>query len=290
MVQQTSNPQDLSSDLDDHVARLPTAWASQDLSEFSEQSADRPAAGPQVRVSRRDLAQIVVLEVAGRLCDVVDDLDQAIQLGLADGPRGVVCDLSAALGGAQPAAAEVLAMAGRHVRDWSGIPVAVSCPDPRVRRALAAYPLSGHLIVTGSLSSAVSAVQATHAVAVEWLHLAPHRTAPRAARDFVTRTLLDWRLGRVIPFASLAVSELVADSMHAGTDISLSLAWNLGALRLTVRDDSPDLQCQHYSHLDPHGRRLSVVAVLSRAFGVLPTPDGGKVVWAVLNAARPHGV
>jgi hypothetical protein len=97
-------------------------------------------------------------------------------------------------------------------------------------------------------------------------------------------------LGRVIPFASLAVSELVSDSIHAGTDMSLSLAWNLGALRLTVRDNSPDLQRRHFSHLDPHGRRLSVVAVLSRAFGVLPTDDGGKVVWAVLNAARPHGV
>jgi hypothetical protein len=96
-------------------------------------------------------------------------------------------------------------------------------------------------------------------------------------------------LGRVIPFASLAVSELVADSMHTSTDINLSLAWHLGALRLTVRDSSPDQQRQHYSHLDPHGRRLSVVAVLSRAFGVLPTSDGGKVVWAVLNAVRPHG-
>ena len=76
--------------------------------------------------------------------------------------------------------------------------------------------------------------------------------------------------------------------MHTGTDINLSVAWNLGALRLTVRDDSPDQQHQHYSHTDSQGRRLSVVALLSRAFGVLPTTDGGRVVWAVLNAARPH--
>ena len=30
-----------------------------------------------------------------------------------------------------------------------------------------------------------------------------------------------------------------------------------------------------------------MVAGLSRAFGVLPTTNGGKVVWAVLEAPRP---
>jgi len=76
--------------------------------------------------------------------------------------------------------------------------------------------------------------------------------------------------------------------MHAGTDIDLSVAWDQGALRLTVRDNSPDLHLPPYSHVDPYARRMSVVAVLSRAFGVLPTADGGKVAWAVLNATRPH--
>jgi hypothetical protein len=36
----------------------------------------------------------VVLTVEGRLGDVVEDLCWAIQLALAEGPRGVVCDLS----------------------------------------------------------------------------------------------------------------------------------------------------------------------------------------------------
>ena len=69
---------------------------------------------------------------------------------------------------------------------------------------------------------------------------------------------------------------------------ALTIAWNLGALRLSVRADGPDQQRPHYAHTDPRWRRLSVVAVLSRAFGVLPTSDEGKVVWAVLNAARPR--
>jgi len=287
IVQQPSNPQAPDTDADRHVVKFPTRYASYVPAERPAQSAFREATGPQVQFRKRALRQVLVLEAAGRLGDVIEDLDQAIQLALADGPRGVVCDLSAVLEGAEPAAVEALATAGRHVRDWPGIPVAVACPDPRVREALRAHPLGGHLIVTVSLFSAVSAVLATPALAIQSLHLAPHPTAPRASRDFVTRTLLDWRLGRVIPFASLVVSELVASSsINAGTDIDLSVVWNLGALRLTVRDHGPGLPDQPHSGPDLLGRRLSVVAGLSRAFGVLPTADGGKVAWAVLEAAR----
>lgn len=257
---------------------------------FPAPGADRPALpGPQLRVRTHAVGQVVVLEVAGRLGDVVEELDRVIQLALADGPRGVVCHLSAVLEGDEPDALEVLSAAGRHVRDWPGTPVAVASPDPRVRAALAADPMGGHLIVTTSVLSAVSAVLRIPVPTMEWLRLAPHPTAPRASRNFVTRTLLDWRLGRVISSACLVVSELVTNStMYAGTDLDLSVAWNLGALRLTVRDKSPGLPHQQRPGLETHGRGLTIVAGLSRAFGVLPTADGGKVVWAVLDAPRPR--
>ena len=265
-----------------------TRGAAQVPTEFPTRFAARPATGPQVRVRKHVTRQVVILEVADRLSNVVEELDLTIQLALADGPRGVVCDLSAVFEGAGPAAVAVLATAGRHVRDWPGIPVALACPDLWVRAALAAHPLGGHLIVTASMLSALSEVLATPAPAVEWLGLAPHPSAPRAARNFVTRTLLDWGLGRVISSASLVVSELVTNStIHAGTDISLSVAWNAGALRLTVRDNSPGLPHQRHSTPDLHGWGLTIVAGLSRAFGVLPTAGGGKVVWAVLDAPRP---
>jgi hypothetical protein len=232
---------------------------------------------------------VVVVEVAGPLSEVVAELDRAIQLALAEGPRGVVCDLSNVLEGADPDAVEVLATAGRHVRDWPGTPVAVACPDPRVREYLRAHPLGGHLILTASLFSAVSEVLATPSLAVARLHLTAHPTAPRASRDFVTRTLLDWRLGGVIPFASLAISELVtSSSINAGTDMDLSVVWNLGAIRLTVRDGGPALPGQLSSSLDRRGRELTVVAGLSRTYGFLPTAAGGQVVWAVLEAPRPR--
>jgi hypothetical protein len=247
------------------------------------------AGGPHVGVRTRVMRQVVVLDAGGRLGDVVEDLDRAIELALAEGPRGVVCDLTTVLEGAEPGAVEVLAGLGRHVRDWPGIPVALACPDPQVRNALAAHRLGGQLITAASLFSAVSAVLATPALAVEGLHLAPHPTASRAARDFVTRTLLDWNLGRVIRFASPVISELVMSStVNAGTDIEVSVAWHPGTLRLSVRDSSPIFGRQRYSPLGLHGPGLAVVAGLTRAFGVLPTADGGTLVWAVLDAALPR--
>jgi len=51
---------------------------------------------------------------------------------------------------------------------------------------------------------------------------------PRASRDSLTRTLLGMG-AQLVRSAGLVVSELVANPMHAGTDIDVSVAWNLGA-------------------------------------------------------------
>ncbi|MDQ1483335.1 MAG: hypothetical protein QOF35_1411 [Actinomycetota bacterium] len=313
MVQQPNHPHDRPTDFDHHVVLFPTRPGSPSGtgsgSPSGTRSPARPAitsiapshsrilsaipapssspAGIQPRVLLKGhlIRQVVVLEVTCPLGDVVEELDRAIQLALADEPRGVVCDLSAVSGVCDSDAVDALASAGRHVRDWPGIPVAVACPDPLVREALRAHPLGGYLMVTESLFSAISAVLDCPALAVERLRLAPHPTAPRAAREFVARTLLDWRLGRVIPFASLVVSELVASSSNnAGTEIDLSVVWHHGALRLAVRDHGPALPGQEASASELTGRKLTVVAGLSRLFGILPTSDGGSVVWAVLGA------
>jgi hypothetical protein len=288
MTQQRSSPHALSVHFDHHVVPFPTRYVTSVPASLPAQSAAGHDKDRQASARTFAIRKVAVLEAAGRLSDVVQDLDHGVQLALAQMPRGVVIDLSAVLEGADPAAAKALAAAGRHVRDWPGIPVAVACPDPQVREVLEADPLGGHLIVRASLFSTVTAVLATPAVAVEWLHLAPHPTAPRASRDFVTRTLLDWRLSRMIPFATLVVSELVASSsINAGTEIDISIVWDRGALRLTVADHGPVLSGQPTSDLDLHGRALTVVAGLSRAFGALPTNDGGKVAWAVLDAPQP---
>jgi hypothetical protein len=288
MEQQPSNAQNHHADFDHRVVPFPTRNTPHVPADSPAKSATRPQSAPQARLRTRTIGQVAVFEVAGRLDDVVEELDLAIQLALSESPRGVVCDLSSVPEGAEPGAVEVLATAGRHVRDWPGIPVAVACPNPWIRDALRVHPLGGQLITAESLSRAMSSVLATPYLIAQSLHLAAHPTAPRAAHNFVTRTLLDWQLTRIIPFASLLVSELVASSsVHAGTDIDLSVVWDRGALRLTVGDHGPALPGQS-SVPKLHGRGLTVVAGLSRAFGVLPAADGGDVVWAVLDAPRPR--
>ena len=287
MTARSPRPQGSPADSADRVIPFPTRRASHVPVELPALRPGRPATARTARARRRVIREVVVLEVAGRLSEVVEDLDLAIQLALADGPRGVVCDLLAVFGDAEPVAVEVLATVGRLVRDWPGTRVAVACTDWRIRELLAAHPLGGHLMVSASLFSAITEVLSTPEPAVERLQLAPHPTAPRASRDFVTRTLQDWRLGATIPFASLVVSELVASSStHVGTEIDVSVAWNLGALRLAVRDHGPAQLHQRDSALDQYGRGLSVVAGLSRTFGLLPAADGGHVVWAVVDAPR----
>jgi hypothetical protein len=189
MAQHRSNARNRRAKLDHHIVPFPTRNAPPEFEQMTAPSSSSQATGPQVRVNRRAAAQVVVLEVAGRLGDVVDELDRAIQLALAGGPRGVVCDLTKTVPGAERVAVEVVATAGRHVQDWPGIPVAVACPDPVARRALRAHPLGGHLIVTELLAPAIAAVLETPYLMVRSLRLAAHPTAPRACREFLTRTL-----------------------------------------------------------------------------------------------------
>jgi hypothetical protein len=147
-------------------------------------------------------------------------------------------------------------------------------------------------MVTASLPVALSAILQAARPAVVSRRLAPHPTAPRAARDLVSRTLLEWRLSPHIPDAHLVVSELVTNAMiHAGTDIDLTLSEHRRSVRIAVRDHNHDLPVEQHGRSDEHGRGLAIVAELSTAWGVLPHADGGKVVWAVFDAAaRPERV
>jgi len=243
-------------------------------------------------VATHPVGQVIVLDVTGPLSDVVEELDHAIRLALAQGPRGVACDMTRVVEVSAPGALRRLAAAGRHPRDWPGVPVAVTCLGRRGGQTLRTNPLGLHLMVSASLPPALSAILQAARPAVVSRRLAPHPTAPRAARDLVSRTLLEWRLSQQIPDACLVVSELVTNAMiHAGTDIDLTVAEHRRSVRIAVRDHSHDLPVEQQVRSDENGRGLGIVGELASAWGVLPHADGGKVVWAVLDAAtRPERV
>jgi anti-sigma regulatory factor (Ser/Thr protein kinase) len=227
------------------------------------------------------------LEVTGRLSDVLEDLDRAVRLALGGEPRGVACDLSKVTEVSTPGALRALALNGRHPRDWPGVPLAMAGLGQRGGETLGLKPMGGHLMVTSSLRQALSMVLQASLPAAHSLQLAPHPTAPRASRDFVSRTLLDMRLSRHISAACLVVSELVTNAMtHTGSDIDVTVSEHRQAIRIAVRDHGPDLPVERAGSTSAEqGRGLSLVAGVSSAWGVLPHSDGGKVVWAVINAS-----
>jgi hypothetical protein len=252
--------------------------------------AERDATTQGPSVESHAVGQVGVLDVAGPLSDVVEELDHAIRLALAQGPRGVACDMTRVVEVSAPGALRRLASAGRHPRDWPGVPVAVTCLGRRDGQTLRTNLLGGHLMVTASLPPALSAILQAARPSGVTRRLAPHPTAPRAARDLVSRALVDWRLSQQIPDACLVVSELVTNAMiHAGTDIDVTLAEHRRSVRVAVRDHSRALPVEWHGRSDEHGRGLGIVAELASAWGVLPHSDGGKVVWAVFDAAaRPE--
>ena len=78
--------------------------------------------------------------------------------------------------------------------------------------------------------------------------------------------------------------------LHAGTDLSVSVARCGAWMRLAVRDANSRVPLpQRVDTSEVSGRGMLLVAAVSEAWGVLPTRDGGKVVWAVLPPvpARP---
>ena len=227
---------------------------------------------------------ISVLEVCRGDEKTMDAALLGALLSLAEPCSPVVVDLSHLV--ALPATLETsglseLAALAWH---WPATPVVLVCND-EVRTAVQRVPWGEHLVVTTSVLEALAILtRRPHQDTVE-LRLAPHPTSPRAARDFVSRTLLDWRLARSIPGACLVASELATNAMvHAQTNLAVSLTDADGRLRIAVRDGSSDQPRPHGADPDrTEGRGLQIVGSLTRAWGVLATRDGGKVVWAVTD-------
>jgi hypothetical protein len=228
---------------------------------------------------------VAMVASVGRLEDVVDDLRQAVLLALADEPRVLVCDLSAVLDGRDADARILVETAGQQVRDWPALPVLMACPDPALRQRLRQQPMSEHVQVPASIRHALAAAGRVASPTIVRRQLAPRPTASRLARDFVSRTCLDWGLAQGIASACLVVSELVNNGLrHAVTDMDLALARHGGLLRLALRDRGAEPSKEPARDLESvSGRGLSLIDACSRAWGVLPAADGGKVVWAVLQ-------
>jgi CheY-like chemotaxis protein len=117
------------------------------------------------------------------------------------------------------------------------------------------------------------------------------RRSPSAARHFVSATLVAWGCTNVTDEALLVTSELVTNAIvHAGSAPELFLRFSGTALHIEVRDVSAASPTPNdASPSDLGGRGLAMVDRMAAAWGVTPTPNGGKAVWVDLNC-EPAGV
>jgi hypothetical protein len=184
-------------------------------------------------------------------------------------PVTVTCDLSGVTGDLDQGALRELLDTGGLLEHWPGTAVVLVTPR-RVEESL--------LVQYG-----VGREPAARPTAK--IHLDPHPRAVRSARDFVSRTCLDWQLPHVIGSAVLVVGELVTNGLaHAGTTLDVTVSATGGRLLLGVHDGSDQRpQAPAPSSGSTRGHGLHLVAGFSSAWGSLPRADGGKVVWAVLD-------
>ncbi len=118
------------------------------------------------------------------------------------------------------------------------------------------------------------------------VQLPPLSSSSSAGRVAVRQYLIDVGRMDLTPDILVVVSELIANAvMHARTKMTLSVELAGDGVQVAVTDGSHVLP--HWSPRSPtsmSGRGLALVVRLSRDWGVEPLPDGGKRVWATVDA------
>ena len=106
------------------------------------------------------------------------------------------------------------------------------------------------------------------------------------ARHFVCSHLVEHRLSHLVDDVQLVASELAANAVqHAHTPFKVILEKADNSVLLSVQDGSPSPPAHLASdRLDPAGRGVSIVDLVSHRWGVTDGPGEGKSVWASFAA------
>jgi anti-sigma regulatory factor (Ser/Thr protein kinase) len=232
-----------------------------------------------------------IVRITGRYrlpSDVVSELKQV----LSDDPQIVILDLDDASSGSG-LLSEVLDPVASYIAAWPGTVMVVCMPDPATSAPLLPATIIDRVLLGRSAEDGLK--QALHVVPDQHrttTFLQPHAQASEDARAFTRRTLRDWRLEDLTWPASLVVSELVTHSiLHADTALDLTLSRVDQRVRIAVHDHGsdnlriPQLTAPSDPLEDPLRQRgLLVVRALTLCWGVFPSRNHGKTVWAVMDA------
>ena len=229
-----------------------------------------------------------VVRVRGAVEEVARAACEAVLHALAVDRGPVVCDLTRVHGAISAQSVALLAAPTRHTRDWPGTPVGFVCPPGPLRFHLARRG-GPHVVLTQRVAEAFTLVQNHPKVTVIRQRLPATAQSAAVARDLVGLACQDWgRLTQLGPAAAI-MGELIHNAVGpARADLRVTVAQCGPALRLSVGDRSlASPRRQPADLVAVHGHGVFLVSSLAQSWGVLPTGDGGKVVWAVLSPPPP---
>lgn len=232
----------------------------------------------------------VVVAFRGRIdLTSVADVQRVLLKALSDQPFAVICDLSE-VDELDPVFATVFSTVVNHPASrWPATSLLLCSAQPAVAEILDRLRMPHFLQLHADLEAALEQALARPHHLRDEVRLAPTLTAPASARRFVDALCRDWQLAvpddDVVDRAVLVANELVTNAVvHARTDIRLRVELSGDRLHIAVHDHSPRLL--RLVRPDPEsesGRGLQMVELVGRAWGIQHHPDGGKVVWCVLD-------
>jgi hypothetical protein len=229
---------------------------------------------------------VVTVAAEGRM---VPDVVRELMDVLADEPRVVQVDLSGMAPSGAPVAEE-FTQVGNYLACWPGTVVTVYAPDAAVGTSLLSAAFAHRLLIHTSWEAGASeARRLLPPLQQSRLRLEPLPTAPGAARAFVDQTVQEWGLSRLSDAAAQVVSELVTNAVvHAPATLDLALSRVDERVRVALRDHvgAQGAAGGELPEYPLSGRGLQLVHAFVHGWGVIPAPDGGQTVWAVLDANR----
>lgn len=256
-----------------------------------------------MRIDQSTRDGCAILALVGELnLEAMPALRRVLLKRLAEQPVAVICDLSGLWAMDSSCAAVFTSVANHPSSRWPETNLLVCCAQPAVSAMLERLGIPQFLAMHPTVQDALSQARSRPPHLRAEVPLGPSLTAPEVARRFVLATCWQWRLQaaddpadplarlwgeELVDRAVLVASELVTNAVvHTHGPLRLRLELVAGRLHLAVADQSPRLLGLAADPGDPEaegGRGLLVVDQLASAWGVQHPPEGGKVIWCVLE-------
>ena len=229
------------------------------------------------------VAGVEVLEVVGDVDDEATPvLQTAVRRAAANGPRGVLIDLSHT-GALSPGAVDALCLLTRQAGGWPRPAVVVCCAAAEL------VPLLGELDHPhDDREAALSRVDERPAGGQVSTEVTATPQGPAEARRVATRAAREGGFADLADDVALVVSELVTNAVRYGSPpVRIEIDTTDDSVVVLVEDASPAKPSPRKADDDAEGGRgLLLVEMLARETGVRPSPPG-KAVWAEVRRAVP---